>query len=55
MLLVVIASMVLSFALARIDLFSGISEGMRTIILTVVLSAAAAVIAPIREVSKDAD
>lgn len=54
-LIVVLVSMALSFALARIDLFSGISEGVRTIILTVVLSAAAAVIAPVREVKQDAE
>ena len=53
-LIVVIASMALSFMLARIDLFAGISEGVRTIILTVVISTAAAVIAPIREVKQDA-
>ena len=54
-LIVVLVSMALSFALARIPVFAGISEGIRTIILTVVLSAAAAVIAPIREVKQDAE
>lgn len=54
-LIVVLVSMALSFALARIDFFAGISEGVRTIILTVVLSAAAAVIAPVREVKRDAE
>jgi len=53
-LIVVMVSMAMSFALARIPVFAGISEGIRTIILTVVLSAAAAVIAPIREVKSDA-
>ena len=53
-LIVVMVSMALSFALARIPVFSGISEGIRTIILTVVLSAAAAVLAPIREVKSNA-
>ena len=53
-LIVVLISMALSFALARIDLFSGISEGLRTIILTVVISTAAAIIAPVREVKQDA-
>ena len=53
-LIVVMVSMALSFALARIPVFSGISEGIRTIILTVVLSAAAAVLAPIREVNPNA-
>jgi len=54
-LIVVMASMALSYALARIPVFAGISEGIRTIILTVVLSAAAAVIAPVREVKQDAE
>ena len=54
-LIVVMASMALSFALARIPAFAGISEGVRTIILTVVLSAAAAVLAPVREVKQDAE
>lgn len=53
-LIVVMFSMALSFALARIPVFAGISEGIRTIILTVVLSAAAAVLAPIREVNPNA-
>ena len=53
-LIVVMVSMALSLALARIPVFSGISEGIRTIILTVVLSAAAAVLAPIREVNPNA-
>ena len=53
-LIVVMVSMALSFALARIPVFAGISEGIRTIILTVVLSAAAAVLAPIREVNPNA-
>ena len=50
----VIASMGLSFAFARIPLFDGISSGIKTIILTVAISAAAAVLAPIREVKEDA-
>ena len=53
-LIVVMVSMALSLALARIPVFSGISEGIRTIIFTVVLSAAAAVLAPIREVNPNA-
>lgn len=53
-LIVVMASMALSFALARLPIFVGVSEGVRTIILTVVISTAAAVIAPIREVKQDA-
>jgi len=54
-LIVVLVSMAFSFALARIPVFAGISEGVRTIILTVVISTAAAVIAPVREVNKDAE
>lgn len=54
-LIVVLASMALSFAFARIPLFSGMTEGVRTIILTVALSAAAAVIAPVREVKQNED
>ena len=53
-LIVVMVSMALSFALARLPIFAGISEGVRTIILTVVISTAAAIIAPIREVKQDA-
>lgn len=54
-LIVVIASMALSFACARIPLFANVSEGIRTIVLTVVLSAAAAILAPVREVKQDAN
>ena len=50
----VLVSMGLSFAFARIPLFDGISSGIKTIVLTVVISAAAAVLAPIREVKQDA-
>ena len=50
----VLISMGLSFAFARIPLFDGISSGIKTIVLTVAISAAAAVLAPIREVKKDA-
>lgn len=46
----VVASMALSFAFARLPALSEISSGVRTIVLTVLLSAAAAVLAPIREV-----
>ena len=49
--LLVLVSMALSYAFARIPAFAGISEGIRTIILTVLLSAAAAVLAPVREVN----
>lgn len=54
-LIVVLVSMALSFALARISWFSGVTEGVRTIILTVALSAAAAIIAPVREVNADGE
>ena len=55
-LIVVMISMALSFVLARYGFLSGEKmQGIRTIILTVVLSAAAAVIAPIREVKQDAE
>ena len=50
----VIVSMGLSFAFARIPLFDGISSGIKTIVLTVAISAAAAALAPIREVKEDA-
>ena len=50
----VLISMGLSFAFARIPLFDGISSGIKTIVLTVAISAAAAVLAPIREVKEDA-
>ena len=50
----VIVSMGLSFAFARRPLFDGISSGIKTIVLTVAISAAAAVMAPIREVKQDA-
>ena len=50
----VLVSMGLSFAFARIPLFDGISSGIKTIVLTVAISAAAAVLAPIREVKRNA-
>lgn len=49
----VIASMALHFALTRIPLFAGISEGMRIILLTVIISGAAAVLFPRHEEVKD--
>ena len=52
--LLVAVSMLASFAFASIPLFDGISSGIKTIILTVVISAAAAVLAPIKEAEKDA-
>ena len=46
----VLVSMALSFAFNRIPVFDGISSGVKTIILTVAISAAAALLFPIREV-----
>ena len=51
----VLVSMVLSFAFNRIPAFDAISSGVKTIILTVAISAAAALLFPIREVKKDAE
>ena len=51
----VLVSMALSFAFNRIPVFDGISSGVKTIILTVAISAAAALLFPIREVKKDAE
>ena len=51
----VLVSMALSFAFNRIPVFDGISSGVKTIILTVDISAAAALLFPIREVKKDAE
>ncbi len=52
--IIVALSMISSFAFAMIPLFDGISSGIKTIILTVVISAAAAVLAPVKEVKQDA-
>ena len=51
----VLVSMALSFAFNRIPVFDDISSGVKTIILTVFISAAAALLFPIREVKKDAE
>ena len=51
----VLVSMALSFAFNRIPVFDGVSSGVKTIILTVAISAAAALLFPIREVKKDAE
>lgn len=51
----VVVSMALSFAVSRIPAFAGISSGIKTIILTIAISAAAAVLAPVREVKQDAE
>lgn len=46
----VVVSMALSFAFSKIPVISGISSGMRVIILTVVISLAAAILFPIDDV-----
>ena len=51
----VLVSMALSFAFNRIPVFDGVSSGVKTIILTVAISAAAALLFPIREVKKGAE
>ena len=53
--LLVAVSMALSFAVSRIPAFDSISSGIKTIILTVAISAAAAVLAPVKEVKQDAE
>ena len=53
-LIIVATSLAASFAFAPIALFDGISSGIKTIILTVAISAAAAIIAPVKEVAADA-
>lgn len=45
----VIISMVLSYVMSELQIFSTISSGMRIIILTVLLSGAAAILFPIKE------
>ncbi|MBR7133408.1 MAG: AzlC family ABC transporter permease [Clostridia bacterium] len=45
----VILSMALSFAFSRLPVLSGISSGMRVIILTVAISLAAAILFPVKE------
>ncbi len=45
---VVLVSAAVSFALDRIPLFSALSAGMRTILMTVLLSAAAALLFPVK-------
>ncbi len=45
----VLMSMALSFAFYRIDVFNSISSGTKTIILTVVISLAAALLFPVKE------
>ena len=50
----VLVSMGLSFFVNRASMFAGVSSGIKTILLTVILSAAAAILFPIREAKKDA-
>ena len=45
----VVVSMVLSFAFSKLPILSGISSGMRVIILTVTISLIAAILFPIKE------
>ena len=49
----VIVSMALSFVFSKMPLLSGISSGMRVIILTVVISLAAAYLFPVEEEEED--
>ena len=51
----IIAAMTLSFAFSKLPLLSSISSGFRIIILTVILSLAAAIFFPIKEEAEDAD
>lgn len=46
---IVIISFILSLAFAKLPIISGISSGMRVIILTVVISLAAAILFPVKE------
>lgn len=50
----VLVSMGLSFFVNRASMFAGVSSGIKTILLTVILSAAAAILFPIREAKNDA-
>lgn len=50
----VLVSMGLSFFVNRASMFAGVSSGIKTILLTVILSAAAAILFPIREAKSDA-
>ena len=53
-LVIVAVSMALSFIVSMIPAFAAVSSGIKTIILTVAISAAAALIAPIKEAAADA-
>lgn len=50
----VLVSMGLSFFVNRASMFAGVSSGIKTILLTVILSAATAILFPIREAKNDA-
>ena len=50
----VLVSMGLSFFVNRASMFAGVSSGIKTILLTVILSAAAAILFPSREAKNDA-
>ena len=49
----IIISFILSFAFNRISIFEGISSGVKTVILTVLISAAAALLFPVEEEAED--
>ena len=51
---VVVVSMAASFALEVIPWFAAIASGTRTILLTVVIASAAAVLFPVKEETADA-
>lgn len=51
---IVVISMTASFAFAKLPYISSVSSGMRTILLTVVISALAALLFPIKEDSNEA-
>lgn len=52
--LIITVSMALSFIFSRVSIFSAISPGIKTILLTVVISLAAAVFFPVKEDEADA-
>jgi predicted branched-subunit amino acid permease len=49
----IILSMVASYALATLPVISTVSSGIRTIILTVIISAAAAILFPVKEAKEE--
>lgn len=52
---IIVVSMVASFVFSKIALFDGISSGIKTIILTVVIAGAAAVLFPVKDNSNAAN